>query len=220
MSSRLTQGAADKLRKEVKRLTLERASADMTWGELLHRVRTSFVLLESVELPLWRYYGYKSWGDFVETELGHSRKTAQRYMKIWKIFGKDLKGKWKKSLLLPTSKMRALVRLYENGMIDEDNVEEWLRWAAPLSVSRVEAEIRAELGPEGDRDGDNAGWHSFVVVLTTAEIDDLDQAISTARNRWGDRRRGASLVRIVREWTQTKTKTRPRRAPVAPRATA
>jgi hypothetical protein len=97
--------------------------------------------------PLYMAWGYKTFADYVDTDLGFNIRKAQRLRHIWFKLEVELTGldpKLKKRLVdLGWSKLRELVRV-----LTLKNASEWVDKAENMSFVQLEDSIRAYIDAE------------------------------------------------------------------------
>lgn len=145
--------------------------------------------------PLYRSWGFKTFKEYVDKELGFSIKTAQRLRNAWyniEIRLADLPAELKERIVaLGMSKVRELTRI-----LTLQNAEEWVTRAESVSCVQLVEDIRDYAGthpdssseeiqaPESDpsviesRDKKRLRW--FRTILMDEEIDLVEAALRRA----------------------------------------
>ena len=195
---KLTVKQADTLRSRVQSAT--RASAEATFHlcELLHESFISVVNTNKGWKFVWEYWGYKTWFDFVEIEVGMHETTANSYKKIWEVFGIELNGAWDFADALPVTKMRIL----SAADINKRNVKAWLHKAARMTCCELQAEV---YGTEV--------MHTLAVSVSKRELQTINKALKAARGDYENPKkvtRGELLLGIVKDWQQARAKDDPK----------
>lgn len=117
-AARLREAARDAVKSEVQKAF---ALSEIIYGTKNGIVRvkiregdelTRFIMNEDCDVeawvPVWAAWGYKHWEDYLREELQMSGPTARVHLRVWEVWGIELKNRWDKKRLLPISKMYAL----------------------------------------------------------------------------------------------------------------
>jgi hypothetical protein len=176
-----------------------RASAEAAFHlcELLYESFVSVVNTDQGWKFVWEYWGYKSWFDFVEIDVGLHEATAYSYKKIWEVFGIELAGSWDFADVLPVTKMRLL----SIADINKRNVKSWLGRAQRMSCCELQAEV---YGTEVQS--------TLAVLVTKRELQTINKALDAARADYEEPKkvtRGELLVGIIKDWQKTRAKDEP-----------
>lgn len=130
------------MRKRAKELARQLDSGYMELGEVLWKVFDTPKLGRHEEGPIFTDWGYKTFGQWAEEELGLQRRKAERLRRIWYCLEVELTGMdklVKKRLVdLGWSKLRELV-----PVLSEGNAEEWAVLAEKLNYPNLCAAISA-----------------------------------------------------------------------------
>lgn len=194
---KLTIKQADALHAKVKSATRASAEASFHLCELLYESFVSVVNTDQGWKFVWEYWGYKTWFDFVEIEVGMHETTANAYKKIWEVFGIELEGAWDFADALPITKMRIL----SAADIDKRNVKNWLHKAKRMSCCELQAEV---YGTEV--------LHTLAVSVSKRELNAINKALEAARRDYEEPKkvtRGELLVGIVKDWQASRAKDKP-----------
>lgn len=98
------------------------------------------VLQRAYELGAHRGWGFATWKEYVESELGMSERRVQYLLSIHRWFSKVLKDHphvRQRVEHLGWSKVRLLV-----GVVDETNVDEWVARAEKMTLAALEEFIK------------------------------------------------------------------------------
>jgi len=100
-------------------------------------------------VSLWETWGYACFEDYAQQELGMKRAKAYYFMQIWKQLHINAGISKKKLGELNWSSAKELSPLVKQGIITEDNKDEWIQKAKTTSVASLIEEARAarELSP-------------------------------------------------------------------------
>lgn len=141
-SVRGSRAWAAKIRKRAKTLSKELDNGYMELAKILYDVYDCPVDGDPKNVAVLTLWGYSSFKEYVESELGIHYKKAQRLRSIWyvlEIVLKDIDLKTKERLVaLGSTKMRELARV-----LTADNVDQWLRIAETDSHSSLVNKIQA-----------------------------------------------------------------------------
>jgi hypothetical protein len=136
---------ADKVRKEAKDLAGRVDTEYINLARLLYEIYDTPVGGDEKNGPIWTQWGYKSFAEYVQEELGIHKKRAQRLKKIWERLeglrseGMD-EGVRDRLVQLGFSKIRELVRV-----VTPKNAEKWVGKAEELSYPHLTKIIRDTL---------------------------------------------------------------------------
>jgi hypothetical protein len=187
-----TQSTANKLRDKIVLLCGQERKAQLEVAEAIYELYYGTVEVGGGELPLWSFFGHKSWFDYVETEVGLHVSTAAGYRMVHDVFMVRLKGKWDLDNIASFTKMKALTRVVEAG-----NVNAWLKRANVLTCCALEEEILEHV--YGKR---KAGAHRhFTAMLTNRQLATVNAVIEVGRQEFPELEgRGAVLAKIMEQW--------------------
>ena len=195
---KLTIKQTDALHLKVQSATRSSAEASFHLCEVLHESFVSVVNTNKGWKFVWEYWGYKSWFDFVEIEVGLHETTANAYKKIWEIFGVELLGAWDFAEALPVTKMRIL----SVADLNKRNVKSWLSKAKRMSCCELQAEV---YGTEVQ--------HTLAVQVTKTELRAINRAFTHARSDYDNPNnvtRGELLLGIIKDWQKARAKEDPK----------
>lgn len=194
---KLTKKQADALRSKFDSATRASAEAAFHLCELLYESFVSVVNTDQGWKFVWEYWGYKTWFDFVEIEVGMHETTAHTYKKVWEVFGVELLNAWDFSELLPITKMRIL----SAADINKRNVKSWFAKAKRMSCCELQAEV---YGTEVQ--------HTLAVNVTKRELQAINKALNVARSDYENPKkvtRGELLVGIIKDWQKSRVQDDP-----------
>lgn len=135
---------SDKLRRKAKDLS-NRINRDyMDLGEILYTVWDTPIDGNPQKPPVYTAWGYTTFSDYAEQELGLHRRNAEHLRRIYYVLEKELKGLnpilRRKFVGLGRSKARELVRV-----LTMQNAEEWITMAERVSYKELLATIKQSL---------------------------------------------------------------------------
>jgi hypothetical protein len=160
---------SNKLRKTTKTLARKIDEAQFELGVLLWRVYDTPIDGKEENNPVFMSWGYSTWKEYVETELGLQSRKAERLRLIGKVLDVDMKHLPKtqrdRFVKLGWSKAREVARIFRH-QADEPTVNTWLDFAEnnnyPATLHTVSKKMDAM---DFDEDGN-------YVPPTTQEVDD------------------------------------------------
>jgi len=197
MAQPLTPKKADALRAQGRCFVTSNRRGAYDLGKFLHEASTSLVKVGKAVQKLYVYWGFQSWGSYLTNELHMAWDEAKKLQEVWEVFGVRLKSTWNISLLLDTGRMWALVRL--NNSLSADNVETWLRRAAPLPLEELRLTIREEMGHFGQLKNPCRNVH-FEVHLTVRQYAVVTAVLVHTMKQHGDGSRGNALFEIAKHY--------------------
>jgi hypothetical protein len=188
-----SQSSANKLREKVLLLCGKEREAQLEVAEAVYELYYGTVEVGGGELPLWSFFGHKSWFDYVETEVGLHVSTAAGYRMVHDVFMIRLKGKWDQEIPLPSfTKLKALVRV-----VDPKTVNAWLKRANSISCCQLEEEI-AEFLYGKKKAG---ALRHFTALLTSRQLTTVNAIIEVGRQEFPELdSRGQILTKILEQW--------------------
>lgn len=159
---------ANKLRKTTKTLARNIDEAQFELGVLLWRGWTTPIDGNETNNPIFMSWGYTTWKEYVEAELGLQSRKAERLRLIGKVLDVNLKDLPQKArtrfMKLGWSKAREVARIFRH-QADEDTVNTWLDFAEnnnyPATLHTVSKKMEAM---DFDDDGN-------YVAPSTQEVD-------------------------------------------------
>lgn len=197
--TRLTEKRAEALLEKVRSAVEVSARADFDLCWLLYECDRSVVYVGDDPVYVYETWGYKTWFDFVEVEVGVHEQTANVYRKIGKVFGEDMAGAWDSGSPLPVTKMAILAAW---SGLTRGNVQAKVNWARNKTCCHLRDELL----------GEQRAIH-MAFGVTKQEQREINRAIDLARNRFdegSDMTRGELLAAVVEQWSQIAKKERPK----------
>lgn len=135
---------ADTIRRKAKAIANRIGQDYMRLGELLYTVWDTPIDGDPQKPPIYTSWGYSTFSDYAEQELGLARRTAEHLRRIYFVLEKELEGIHpllrKRFIALGQSKARELVRV-----ITLENAEEWIAMAERVAYKDLLAAIRVKL---------------------------------------------------------------------------
>lgn len=137
-----TQGWSEVVRSDAKSLAGKLDEGYMELAKLLYTIWDTPIDNDGNNAPIFTQWGYSTFSDYVEQELGIHRKKAQRLKAVWynlEIRLKDtLDPELKRRIIaLGFSKVRELV-----GVLTARNSEKWVEKAEELSYPKLCIAVR------------------------------------------------------------------------------
>jgi hypothetical protein len=173
----VSEAQATRLRREANAVAKAARKQEWDLGGLILRASYDYVVVSGKPQALYQRWGYRTFGEWVETELHVSRKKAERLRHVWWVFEDQLKGAWTRSQLLGFCKMRELARV-----ATRDNVSALLDWARTVSyydvereVAKLGADLKPDLLPRSER------YITMNAKLTKEEMDEVQALFSSLR---------------------------------------
>jgi len=216
--------SATALRRRAKTLSRQLDTGYMELAKILYQIWDTPVGGDSERGPLYTAWGYLSFADYVEEELGIDRRKAQSLKAVWyrlEIELTDMDPAIKKRIVaLGWTKVRELIRV-----LDLTNALDWVEQAEKFSyatlcaviktyLSRVEAarDLEDSYGDDDDHEpihvpvpDENDEDISFkeVFALSKAQRDNIQLAITRAGELSGSRKKGHNLDLICTDFLAT-----------------
>jgi len=200
----LKKQSADQLREMAKERSDHTSKSVMMLGEVLWRTYYDKVQIGGMPVSLFEAWGFGSWFEYVERELGIHQTTALHFRKIYTVFAIDLKGAWDPNLIVSFTKMKLLARVATKA-----NVNSWLKKASKMSCCELEDEVMHELYGHARK----GHMHSFLASVTKTELKKIKEILAIAHEDFDQiDRRGELLVKVLEEWQIIHKRTRKVRA--------
>ena len=196
MTTLSTQNA-NLLRKKAVDATKQNTKSVLILAEVLWNTFRYNVKFNGIESSLWVAWGYKTWFEYVEHELGIHQSTAAAFRRIHEIFQIELEGSFDKELFdqLSATKLRALCKV-----VNKKNVNSWLRRAAKMSCCALDESILV-----AQNGGIRANsTHTLAILCTKTEQKKMRDIITEAKELMGLERPGATLLRVLQEWNNSR----------------
>lgn len=197
--TRLTKRSADSLLKRLRDAvdSSARATFDVCW--LLYECSVGIVYVGDDPVFVYETWGYGSWFDFVEIEVGVHDQTAHNYCKVGRVFGKELAGAWDTGSPLSVTKM-AILAAWPG--LTAKNVQSKIDWARGKTCCQMQEELLGRERPI-----------QMAFGVSKSEQRDINKAIDLARKKFDegeDMTRGELLAAVLGQWAQIAKKDRPR----------
>jgi len=193
-SNQITQAKADALLERIKSVVAESSKSNFDLCQVLYESNRAVVSVGGTIVFAYETWGYKTWFDFVEAEVGLHEQSANAYVRVYEVFGVELAGAWDTGKPLPITKMRILAA----ADLTKSNVKAWMKKAEKMTCCKLVSEIygTAEL----------AHFHASV---SKRGLSDINRALQAARDSFGeDLPKGDLLVKALNEWADIRRKTR------------
>lgn len=201
-ASSYTQSFANSLREKAVLLRSRERSSQMETASVIYDLYYGDVTIGGGSMPLWSFFGYSSWFDYVETEVGMHVSTAAGYRMVHDVFMVRLKGKWDPELMPSFTKLKALTRV-----VDAKSVNSWFRRANSVSCCLLEEEVLEHLYGKQKA---GASRH-FSALLTDRQLASVNSIIEVGRHEFPElESRGDVLTKILEQWDAAVAK-RPKR---------
>lgn len=195
---KLTQAKADALLERVKSVVAESAKSNFDLCQVLYETSRAVVSIGGNIVFAYETWGYKTWFDFVEAEVGLHEQSANAYVKVYEVFGVELAGAWDTGKPLPITKMRILTA----AELTKTNVRAWIKKAEKLTCCKLVSEIYG-----------TAELSHFHASVSKRGLSDINRALQAARDSFGeDLPKGDLLVKALNEWADIRKKARKLRA--------
>lgn len=146
--------------------------------------------------------GLKGFNAYVKDELGVEARSAAYYVDLYEMFSQVTSEE--KIAKIGWTKLRELLPL--KTVIDEKNVDKWLKKAKEMPTKELHDLVTKELVNAGEKTHGNrqtAEQTTFKFVVHNDQANTLEEAIAKAKDIIGDDcSDGAALVHIVSEWLE------------------
>ncbi len=191
----MTKERAAQLRSDLRKARDAGCTNDWRLAELLWLVTQDTV--GPNKMPVWKHFGFKSWAEYVEQELGMDYSRARRFRRTWWAFEVKLGKKWDHSLMLPMSKMTLVARI-----ATAKNVEELLKLGGTMTVGGLrEHVVRRSYEERGiEKSVLTKIYYDFHAQMTAKEMHEVERALTKARAETDSKRRGSLLAHIAHAW--------------------
>ncbi len=191
--------AAWKLKEEINEIVKQMGENFFVLSEKLHQVYHGTLFIK---------WGYETFKDYVESEISFKLRKAQYYVTIWNWFG-DLPDEVREKVIpLGWSKIRLLV-----GIVNEDNVDEWVEKASDMSVIQLELEAKKYLsalknsGEEIPPEADTTTRMTFQVFDDQKEV--IDAALELAKGMADSDKKGNLITLICQDFCTSNSSDKP-----------
>lgn len=183
----LTEKKTEQLHQKVGQVVTDNKKASLELAMVLHETYVSTTIVNDSVMFVYEAWGYKSWPQFVRTEMGIFKTTADKYRKVWRIFGIDLAGSFDVEKLVPIAKMVILCA----ADLNHKNVNGWLTKASKMSCLELKREVYG-----------NERLHSFSTPVTERELKTINASIDYYREYVDETKsRGEVISTVLKEWS-------------------
>lgn len=156
------------------------------------------LLTRAFDLGAHKDWGYQTWKEYVEVELGMSVRKAQYLMQLWQWFALKIKDPSVRQKVkeIGWTKAKELV-----GICNEDNVDEWVEIAAQSSVKDLAEKVKDAFS-DSKRDilDKEEPRRSFSVVLVGEQWENVQRAMTIAEEVTGSNKKGHLLDLIATDF--------------------
>ena len=191
----------DKIRRRARTLTKTIEQGYMELGEILYTVYDTPINGDPKNGPMFQAWGYTTFAQWVENDLGLHKRKAERLRNIWYNLnvrlGKELTRQTRRRIIaLGWCKCRELVRV-----LSAENVEQWVEMAERLKYPELTSAIRKALkdheqqaqeralsgeddeeGPEyPDPPDDVEEWTERAFYLAPEQLKNVEAALDRAK---------------------------------------
>ena len=146
--------------------------------------------------------GLKGFNAYVKDELGVEARSAAYYVDLYEMFSQVTSED--KIAKIGWTKLRELLPL--KSIIDEKNVDKWLKKAKEMTTKELHDSVTKELIDAGEKTHGNrqmAEQTTFKYVVHNDQANTVTEAIARAKEIIGDDSSdGAALVHILSEWLE------------------
>lgn len=147
----------------------------------------------------FKLLGYESFRGYVDNALGFGWRKATYLIGIAEAFGeKGLVLSEKQRAGIEWSKMRELASLFKKGLLNQENLDEWLRLAKTLGTRELNEKIKEARGSAPTKDDDK--MITFSLKLFTKQYDIIKGAMTEADNLMESESPGFHLEMICAEF--------------------
>ena len=174
--SKVTEKHAGVLRHKAQELVGFQNKTILELARTLHEICYAEVELNKNQMtPLYKLWGFSSWGEWAEVDLGMHLTTASSYKRIWEVFNKLLE-KCDMDLLSQVSftRLKTISRL--GKLLTASNVNAWLKKALKVSCCQLEEDIEYELT------GKKVKYRHLHILVTNKQLSAIREAIDLARD--------------------------------------
>ena len=188
----LTEKKAAALKDRLDQALGEHKKNCLALAELLHDTYISTIVVGEQTKFVYETWGYKTWAQFVRTEVGMFKATAVNYRKVWRVFGIELQGTFAIEDVLPIGKMVLLT----HAELTAKNVNSWLKKARTMSCLDLKKEI-----------GGGPRIRNFSVAMSEADLRRINSAIRVYWDTVDDTVTRAKVVAsIMEDWKSKQRK--------------
>jgi len=191
--------AAWKLKEEINEIVKQMGENFFVLSEKLYQVYQETLFIK---------WGYGTFKDYVESEISFKLRKAQYYVKIWSWFGNLPEEVRDKVIPLGWSKIRLLV-----GIVNEDNVDEWVEKASDMSVIQLELDAKKYLA-QLKQSGEPIPPETKSVTRMTFQVFDeqkevVDAALELAKGMSNSDKKGNLITLICQDFCSSNSADKP-----------
>jgi hypothetical protein len=184
---------AEELRDKISEAVASGRKSSLGLAALIHESYISTTMVGKEVKFVYESWGYKTWPQFIRTEVGMFKATANNWRKVWRVFGIELKGSYDEEEILPITKM-VILSNYEK--LSRGNVSKWLKKAKNMSCLDLRREV---FNTERAR--------SFSTSVTDSELKEINASIKVYRAQVDDTRtKGEIISHILSDWRSKRRK--------------
>jgi hypothetical protein len=189
----LSQNSAKEFKTRIKNIILTKGSQDLEFCKFLFFSKISYVNYGNDKIPLYEFYGYESWKDYIENELLLLYSKAKKYADVYSKFCVELVDLFDpEKHMLDIHKMIALTPIIDSG-----NFKEYMKLAKKVSSEAFKSFLKPHK---------KAIKKSFVKIQISEERI-FKKAIKQARKDFGQNLNDNQLlVAILSEYLEGKNK--------------
>lgn len=137
---------ANKIRSDAKKAVKTLDTGYIEMGRILYTVWDTPVDGDKNNAPIYTLWGYDTYGDYAEGDLGLKRRTAERMRQIWAVLHvqMDIPAELRKKIIaLGISKVRSLVPLFaDDPSLTKRKVEAWVKAGEKHSVAIFDGMVK------------------------------------------------------------------------------
>jgi hypothetical protein len=171
---RMTQKQAEALRERALSFSRSITVTYLQFAAVLFEIKNSWSPLADGEVPLITMWGYKSWYEYVEHDLGMHWGRAQGLVKIYEVFMVECAGLVPEGELeeMGVTKLRDLSKV-----VTPRNIKGWMKRSKDASCCDVREAVRAAVEGRIGR-SDRRTLH---VEVSSATLEMVDEIVSIIR---------------------------------------
>jgi len=163
----ITMDDARDLRKKLQDLRINISQAYLDFAETLWTAYKSKIAGQ----PLWKSWGYESFEEYANIELGMKRSKAYHFMQIWGELRVRIGLSKKKISALEWSKARELASLARSGIMTMENADEWIDAAENANV--IELVETVKTAKQAHRENANSSTPSSTVQAMASNLEKI-----------------------------------------------
>jgi hypothetical protein len=190
---RIDSEVARALRKQAKALTEEHAAVALRLADTLYSIFYCTVRAGDKEINLVQAWGFKSFHDYAEEELGMHGSTGFRYVKIWDRLIVECE-------LKPAELPASITKLVQLSRLPKRDVRGWLKRAGELSCCALENAVSEHLEGRGAK-------HHVSIQMSWSDAKRLYAKLRRAKEVFGEETYGRALTKAMEQWAELEAKT-------------